>query len=83
MIELLLVGRNKGYSRLQRAIEKALELGCSDTSAVRYLLHDEELGRPPVEAVELGDLHRYDRPLPTLAAYDLLLQRAPLAEVRQ
>ena len=62
-------------------IEKALTLGCADTSAVRYLLHEDGLVRSPAEAVDLGDLRRYDRPLPTLGAYDLLLQRAPITEV--
>ena len=81
LIELLLLGRDQGYPRLQRAIEKALTLGCADTSAVRYLLHEDGLVRSPTEAVDLGDLRRYDRPLPTLGAYDLLLQRAPITEV--
>jgi transposase len=83
LIELLLLGREKGYPCLQRAVDKALAMGCSDISAVRYLMHDDELVRPPSEAVEVGDLCRYDRPAPTLAAYDLLLQHGPVAEVTQ
>jgi transposase len=83
LIELLLLGRARGYPRLQNAIENALLSGCADTSVVRYLLHDEELMRPPAEVVDVGDLRRYDRPLPTLGAYDLLLDRAPITEVTQ
>lgn len=82
-IELLLLGRDRGYARLQKAVEKAMALGCADPSAVRYLLHDEGLIRSPAEAVDVGELRRYDRPLPTLEACDLLLERAPITEVTQ
>ena len=83
LIELLLLGRERGYASLQSAIEKAFTLGCADPSAVRYLLHEDDMARPPAEAVDLGELHRYDRPQPTLDAYDLLLTRTPLTAVTQ
>jgi transposase len=81
-VELLLLGRDRGYGRLQRAVEKALASGCADPGAVRYLMHDEELIRPPAEAVDVGGLRRYDRPLPTLGVYDLLLARAGGVEAK-
>jgi transposase len=83
MIELLLVGREKGYGLLRQAVERALETGYSDMAAVRYFLHEHALVRPVAEAVDIGDLHRYDRPAPSLTGYDLLLsQSAWTAEVR-
>ena len=84
MIELLLVGREKGHGLLRQAMERALETGCSDTAAVRYFLHEQALARPAAEAVDIGDLNRYDRPAPRLKVYDLLLsQGAWASEVRQ
>jgi transposase len=84
MIELLLLGREKGPGPLRQAVEQALEAGCSDTAAVRYFLHEHGLTRPPAEAVDVGDLSRYDRPAPSLNSYDLLLlQRASITEARQ
>jgi hypothetical protein len=83
MVELLLAGRGKGPGLLQQAVERALETGSSDTAAVRYFLHEQELARPAAEAVDIGDLHRYDRPAPSLNGYDMLLsQRAWPLEVR-
>lgn len=81
MVELLLAGREKSPGLLRQAVEQALETGCSDTAAVRYFLYEQELARPAAEAVDIGDLKRYDRPAPSLNGYDLLLsQRAwPLA----
>ena len=74
MIEVLLLGRKHGYERLRHAVEKALEMGCSDAGAVRYLLGAEAVEkRPLVERVDIGALKQYERPLPSLAEYDQLL----------
>lgn len=73
MIGLLQLGKGKGYGALQRAIESALTAGCSDESAVRYLLAIEAENRPPTEAIEVGWLGRYERPLPRIQEYDQLL----------
>ena len=74
MIEVLLLGRKHGYERLRQAVEKALEVGCSDVGAVRYLLGSEAVEkRQPVERVDIGALKQYERPLPSLAEYDQLL----------
>jgi hypothetical protein len=54
-------------------MELALAAGCSDEAAVRYLLTVEGEGRPPTEALEVGWLGRYERPLPMMNEYDQLL----------
>jgi len=68
---------------LRKAVEKALELGCSDTAAVRYLLTADELEKNKPDAVELGALVSYERPQPSLAAYDQLLLNAAVGKVIQ
>lgn len=76
MVELLQLGRSQGYGALRAAVEKALELGCSDASAVRYLLllpvEQTPSATLPLEA--LGALSRYERPLPEVSGYDQLLE---------
>jgi len=79
MIRLLQLGKAKGYAKLQSAAESALALGCGDEAAVRYLLLTEPEGRPPQEALAVGWLGRYERPLPVVNEYDQLLA----AEVKQ
>jgi hypothetical protein len=73
MIRLLQLGKAKGYEKLQSAAESARALGCWDEGAVRYLLMTEPEGRPPQEALEVGWLGRYERPLPVVNEYDQLL----------
>ena len=74
MIEVLQLGRQHGYIELRAAIEKALDLSCFDSEAVRLLLHGEPVApREAVEAVEIGGLRMYDRPQPTTGSYDQLL----------
>jgi transposase len=75
MIELLHEGRQHGWERLQAAVEQALALGCTDAAAVRHLLLFGELAHAPVERFELEGLARYERPLPVLSNYDLLLDQ--------
>jgi len=73
MIELLQQGSKHGWERLQRCVEQALDLGCTDAAAVRHLLVFGELGHAPVERFALDGLERYERPLPVMSEYDLLL----------
>ncbi len=82
MIELLLLGREHGYARLEQAITQALELGCTDAAAVRYLMQASSLVHRPVELIEPGALARYEQPLPVMAAYDQLLSGGVSQEVR-
>ncbi len=83
MIEILQLGQQHGAARLRQAIEEALRLGCSDAAAVRYLLIASQLEKNQPEAIEIGSLISYERPLPTLEAYDQLLLHAPVGEVMQ
>lgn len=73
MIGLLILGRQYGYERLRQAVELALEMGSSDSAAVRYLMTAENLERAQPEWLDLGGLSRYERPLPVLTSYDQLL----------
>jgi transposase len=72
MIELLTLGKRYGRERLQQAIEESLALGCTDAAAVRHLVTAGELVRRN-ELLGLPGLERYDRPLPAMGDYDLLL----------
>ncbi len=74
MVELLQLGKRHGFDQLQKAVESALELGCSDGGAIRYLLGAEGRQRPQPEPVDIGALARYERPLPQFRHYDELLQ---------
>jgi transposase len=77
MIELLSCGKQQGWDRLQNAIEQALALGCTDAAAVRHLLSFGELAHPVREGCEVGGgLEQYERPLPVMSEYDLLLATA-------
>jgi hypothetical protein len=54
-------------------VEEALAMGASSLSAIRYLL---SVDCRPVTAkalaVEIGELQRYDRPQPSMEAYEQL-----------
>lgn len=73
MIELLLLGQNQGWKRLQAAVQRAIDLSCWDGAAVRYLLQAKERSSSPPEPLEVGSLACYERPLPLLTPYDQLL----------
>jgi hypothetical protein len=78
MIDLLIVGRERGYDALRQAIEKTLEIGSSDVSVVLLLLNTGRAERQrSAEPVEIGELIRYDRPMPTTTNYDQLLTKWP------
>lgn len=76
MVEVIGLGRQHGYDRLQDTIERALALGCSDVEAIRYLLLESRLERSRPEALHLPELMEYDRPLPSCGDYDRLLSVA-------
>ncbi len=73
MIALLQLGRAYGYPRLQAAVEAALAVGCHDQAAIEHLLLSPTLARSAADVVEVGALRQFERPLPSLAAYDDLL----------
>jgi transposase len=75
MIEVLMLGRDHGYDRLEQVVEQALQLGCYDVGAVRLLLGASNNGEQKTyEQVEIGALSLYDRPQPRMNDYDQLLQ---------
>ena len=78
MIELLKLSPKHGHGRLQEAIESALAGNCYDAAAVRHLLNADELRHRPCEAVDVGALERYARPLPVMHEYDQLLSAGAL-----
>jgi hypothetical protein len=73
MVEVLLLGRDRGWEELEAAVSRALELNCMDAAAVAHLLGASQLRRPAPEAIDVGGLARYDRPVPDLGGYDRLL----------
>ena len=79
MIELLQQGSKYGWEKLKLAVQEALDIGCTDAAAVRHLLVFGELTHVPVERLALSELDRYERPLPVMSDYDLLLDE--VAEV--
>jgi transposase len=83
MVELLQCGRTHGYERLAQTVTLALELGCADAEAVRYLLSSSSLERvegETLKSVDLGELARYDRPAPVTREYDLLVHEGAHGE---
>jgi transposase len=73
MIEVLLLSRTYGAVRVRQAVEETLALGASNLSAVRYLLNVDCKPTPAdVPSVEAGELCRYDRPQPSMEAYEQL-----------
>ena len=75
-----LIRRSDAIARLLHElsgpIDAALGLGCTDAAAVRHLLSAARLERPRPESVEVGALAQFERPPPTLGAYDQLLTPA-------
>jgi transposase len=84
MIDILLLAREQGPARVRRAVEQALELGCSDVASVRYMLSGVGQDQsPPAAPAQIGALNRYDRPQPSLEDYDRLLPNWSATEVIQ
>lgn len=73
MIEMLKLSQKHGSHKLQEAIETALSSGCCDSAAVQHLLNTEDLQHTVCEAIDVGALERYTRPLPMMLEYDQLL----------
>jgi transposase len=74
MIEVLLLRRTHPLAVHTEAVEAAVRLGVSDHRAVALLCrHVSDATRPGAPPIEVGELARYDRPLPDVGAYDLLL----------
>jgi hypothetical protein len=73
MIDLLKLSQQYGYQKLREAVESALANRCYDSAAVQHLLNAEHLRHTACEAIDVGALERYTRPLPGMHEYDQLL----------
>lgn len=75
VVDLLLLAPIYGWPALKEAAQKALDLGCSDENAVRYLLAQPPPSKPiaPLSPEALGELSTYDRPMPEMDIYDRLM----------
>ena len=88
MVAVVALGREFGHDlglaglgpdRLRAAVAQAVSLGACDAAAVRYLLTETALHKARPDPVDVGALARYDRPMPTVADYDVLLLSGPCA----
>ncbi len=81
MITLVRAGlgdeRNDGWGRIVRAVEEALRLGVSDAAAVLHIRNMPDAEERKRHAIALSEeLAEFERPLPVMDDYDLLLSRA-------
>jgi histidyl-tRNA synthetase len=74
MIGLVREGFALGWPRLIAAVEEALRLDVSDGAAVLHILHMPDAEQRRSYAIALAEeLREFERPMPTMAEYDLLL----------
>ena len=81
MITLVRAGlgdeRTDGWGRIVRAVEEALRLGVSDAAAVLHIRNMPDAEERKRHAIALSEeLAEFERPLPVMDDYDLLLSRA-------
>jgi len=75
MVDVLLLHRLHPRAVVAEAVAGSLRLGVSDARAVALLCrHLSDATRPGTPPFEVGELHRYDRALPDVGGYDLLLE---------
>jgi hypothetical protein len=74
MITLVRTGSVSGWDRLIAAVEEALRIGVTDAAAVLHILRmpDPEERRHYAMALE-EELAQFERPMPDMDEYDLLL----------
>ena len=74
MIALVRAGSSDGWDKLIAAVEEALRLGISDAAAVMHLLRMPDPEQRRQYAVALAEeLAQFERPMPVMDDYDLLL----------
>ena len=74
MISLVRVGSVKGWAPLIAAVEEALRLGVSDAAAVLHILNMPDPEHRRRYAIALAEeLAQFERPMPVMDEYDLLL----------
>lgn len=75
MIGLLQLGAQEGWDRLRQAVEQTLEMGSRDAEAVRHLMSVAGMAPSARQALAVeGRLLAYERPQPSVEAYDALLE---------
>ncbi len=72
MIQVISLVKQHGHQRLRAAVEEAVALGCSDAAAIRHLVGPRS-SHMRTAIIEVGELSRFERPLPAMAHYDGLL----------
>jgi hypothetical protein len=73
MIEVLLAHRRYPREVMRQAIERALDLGAIDPATIELVARGFLAGEPTQPTlIEVGELARYERPLPDTTCYDLL-----------
>ncbi|MGH2772397.1 MAG: IS21 family transposase [Actinomycetota bacterium] len=78
MIDVLLLHRSYPKKVMLQAVEQALQTGAIDPSMVE-LFARRLTSKPPAipqDVLDVGDLSRFDRPLPEMSSYDALLGEA-------
>jgi hypothetical protein len=74
MITLVRAGLSSGWDQLIHAVEDALRLGVSDAAAVLHILNMPDPEQRRRYAIALSEeLAQFERPLPVMDDYDLLL----------
>lgn len=74
MIRLVRAGSVSGWARLIAAVEEALRLGARDAAAVLHILNMPDAEQRKQYAIALAEeLAEFERPMPSLDEYDLLL----------
>ena len=74
MIGLVREGLENGWPKLIAAAEEALRIGVTDGAAVLYILQTPDAAERQRHAIALAEeLRAFERPMPTMDAYDSLL----------
>ena len=78
MITLVRVGTVSGWDRMIAAVEESLRLGVTDAAAVLHILNMPDPEQRRQYAVALAkELAEFERPMPVMDDYDLLLGDTP------
>jgi transposase len=78
MITLVRVGGVSGWGRLIAAVEEALRLGVTDAAAMLHILNMPDPEERRHYAIALAEeLAEFERPMPVMDEYDLLLKDTP------
>lgn len=78
MITLVRAGSGQAWDRLIAAVKEALRLGVSDAAAVLHIFHMPDPEQRRHYAITLAEeLAQFERPMPVMDDYDLLLAGTP------